>query len=219
MAEWQGFYSVQRVSRITGVPTRTIYRWAEEGTIVPAMEMRNEHGQTVKRGYSYAQVAIIKIVRALHEDKLDFRSVAIALQHLYERFGPPGKGWANQHVYILGSKVVGFKDDEWDHTVANEYGQKIETRLWGDLFDELRRLDEDASILVPEQFRKHIQINPKVMGGEPSIKGTRIPTASIAALHKKGRSLAKLAELYRPVPAKAIRMALEYEEFLDKQTA
>ena len=60
-------------------------------------------------GYSYADLTISKILRALRKDQLDLRHAGIALRHLWERLGPPDKGWADANVYIEGNKIYAEK--------------------------------------------------------------------------------------------------------------
>jgi uncharacterized protein (DUF433 family) len=179
----------------------------------------NEHGDVVDLGYSYADLTIIKIMRALREDRLDLKSVHVALRHLFERLGPPSQGWADAHVYIVENKVYAEKPDEWDVTAATQFGQKAERRLFGEMFEELHELEEPGAILIPKPFRPFVQINPAIMGGEPVVRKTRIPTFILATLRKRGRSLAELAKLYRPISKDVIEKAIEYEEFLDSAIA
>ena len=217
MAEWQGFYSLAQVSRLAQIPRSTLYEWRERRIIEPSLEViAVEGGEAVDYGYSYADLTIIKIMRLLREDRLDLTSVGIALQHLYERLGPPSRGWADAHVYIVGTKIYAEKQDEWDTTTATQFGQKVETRMFGDLFTLLREQEEEGAILIPKEYLPYVEINPTVMGGEPVIRGTRVPTSILAMLHKKGRSDAQIAKLYRPIPKQTISKAIEYEEFLDR---
>ncbi len=215
LAEWQGFYSASQVSRLAGVPLRTLYNWAERRIFMPSIEMRDRSGELIGRGYSYADLTFVRMIRALRDTRLDFKSVVIALRHMFDRLGPPNKGWAGEHVYFVGRRIFVYRPDPWGTTVATQYGQKVETRLFGELFEELKELDEGASILIPRQFQSQVQINPKVMGGEPVIKGTRLPTSVVAGFAAKGKNLGELASLYAPVPIEALRAAIEYERFLD----
>jgi len=215
MSEWQGFYPTSQVSRLARVPRRTLYEWRRRGIIAPSISLRNEHGDIVDVGYSYADLTIIKIMRALRDDQLDLASVYIALRHLFDRLGPPSRGWTDAHVYIKNNRVYAEKLDEWDLTAATQFGQKAERRLFGNMFEELRELEEPGAILVPEQFRPYVQISPSVMGGEPVLRNTRIPTSILAVLKKRGKPLTELARAYSPIQKKAIAKAIEYEEFLD----
>jgi uncharacterized protein (DUF433 family) len=82
----------------------------------------------------------------------------------------------------------------------------------------LREIDEDASIIVPPQFRKYVQVKPKIMGGEPVIRDTRIPTATIVAL-LANHDISELKKLYKRIPPEKIEKAIEYEKYLDRQIA
>ena len=216
MAIWQGFYSTAQVSRITRIPIRTLYEWRELKIIAPSVALSNEHGQTVDVGFSYADLTIIKIMRALREDSLDLKSVFVALHHLYERLGPPSKGWADAKVYIVNGRVYAQKSDEWNVTAASQFGQKVETRLFGDMFEQLRGLEEPGEILIPADFREYVEINPAVMGGEPVVRDTRLPTSILASLKARGKSVAQIAQLYRPLSRKVIGKAIEFEEYLNE---
>ena len=208
---WQGFYSIAQISRLASIPRTTLYEWQRRGIISPSMQIR-ETGET---GYTYADLTIIKILRALREDKLDLDTAAMALDHLFERLGPPSKGWADASVYIVGNKIYAEQPDGWDVTVATRLGQTVETRLFGDLFERLRDREEPGEILVPEQYVEYVEINPKVMGGQPVVRGTRMPTAVLALLRAKGRTVEYIASLYPWLKKKAIEMAIQYERFLD----
>jgi uncharacterized protein (DUF433 family)/DNA-binding transcriptional MerR regulator len=214
MDEWQGFYSIAQVSRLAQIPRRTLYEWRKRGIIEPSLEVA-EDGEIVDYGYSYADLTIIKIMRLLRKDRLDLTSVGNALKHLYERLGPPNKGWADAQVYIVGKKIFALLPDEWETTMATQFGQKVDTRMFGDLFSILKEQEEEGAILIPNDYLNHVEINPNVMGGNPVVRGTRVPTSILAMLGRKGKSLEDIANLYHPIPKETIAKAIEYERFLD----
>jgi uncharacterized protein (DUF433 family) len=199
------------------IPTSTLYEWRRRGIIRPSLEFV-EGGLVADEGYSYSDLTLVRIIKALRDKHLDFDSAAKAIHHLYERLGPPDKGWANEKVYVVGNRIYVDKPDEWQVTDATELGQKVMEMLFGDLFEELREGDKEASIIVPPQFRKYVQVKPEVMGGEPVIRGTRIPTATLIALLAK-HDIAELKMLYRRIPPEKIERAIEYERYLDRQGA
>ena len=170
-------------------------------------------------GYSYADLTLIRVLKALRDKHLSFISAGNALRHLYSRLGPPSKGWANERVYVVDGHIYADRPDEWAVTDATGLGQKVAEVMFGDLFEELRDLEEGASLIVPTEFRNSVQIDPAIMGGEPVIRGTRLPTAAVATMLAKYKSLDKLAQLYRPIPRDKLERAIEYEEFLDKRIA
>lgn len=209
-AEWQGFYSTRQVSRLARVPLRTLYDWKARGVITPSVRVIGADG-VIEEGYSYADLAIIKLLRALRVKQLNLRSIVVALRHLYDRFGTPdAPNWVKAHVYILGKNVFAQKPDDWDTTLATKYGQKAEMRVLGELFEE------EAALLVPKAFSEYVEINLDVMEGQPVIRNTRIPTYMIAMMSEQGTQIDELAELYAPVPIKAIEGALAFEKNLNK---
>ena len=209
-----GFYSVRDVARLSEIPLRTLYDWQQKGIIAPALEVEGENGR-VEEGYTYAQLTIIRIIRSVRDRRLDFAAAAVALDHLYDRLGAPTKGWAGERVYVVGSRIYADRPDEWEITAATEGGQKLEVRLFGDYFDELREIHAGESILVPPEFRKHVHIDPDVMGGEPVVKGTRVPTRLLASLSRAGNSVAELVRAYRIKSREFVESAIAYEKRLD----
>ena len=218
MTTWQGFYSTSQVSRLARVPRSTLYAWRAKNILQPSVQILSGD-QAVDEGYSYADLTIIKLMRALRADKLDLRSVGIALRHLFDRLGPPHQGWHDAHVYIMGNKVFAELPDEWETTAATQFGQKVETRVFGELFPILREQEGKGSILVPAEFSQYVEINPGIMGGQPVVKDTRVPTAVLATLADKGRSLSELANLYAPIEHQAIKAAIDYERALAEPIA
>jgi uncharacterized protein (DUF433 family) len=215
--ESQGYYSTPQVSRLARIPVTTLYEWRRRGIIRPSLEF-TASGLVADEGYSYSDLTLIRIIKALRDKHLDFDSSANALRHLYQRLGPPDRGWANEKVYIVGNHIYVDRPDEWQVTDATELGQKVMEILFGDLFDELREADAEASIIVPPQFRKYVQVRPEVMGGEPVVRDTRIPTATLITLLIK-HDVAELKKIYKHIPPEKIEKAIEYEQYLDRQVA
>ena len=215
MTQWQGFYSTPQVSRLARVPRSTLYNWKERAIITPSVEVVDKDGFVVEEGYSYADLTIIKIMRALREDRLDLTSVGVALRHLYERLGPPSEGWSDANVYIVGNKIFADRSDEWETTSATGFGQRIATRLFGDLFPLLREQEEEGSILVPRDYTAYVELDPSVMGGQPVVRNTRIPTSLFPTLLAKGKSIDDLVRLYYPISRETIEKTVEFEKFLD----
>jgi len=216
MAEkWLGFYATSQVARLTRIPVTTLYEWKRRGIITPSIRVMSA-GEVADEGYSYADLTIVRLLRELREDHIDLTSAGIALQHLSQRLGPVDSGWADARVYFVGSRIYAERPDEWGITDATGFGQRIEERLFGEYFEELRRLEEGASIIIPELFRPSVEINPDVMGGEPVVRNTRVPTAVLMELIREGATMTEVVRSYRPIPKKDLEAALAYERYLDE---
>lgn len=208
--KWQGFYSAAQVSRLAAVPRRTLNDWKGRGVIRPSVRIIDAKGRA-EEGYSYADLAIIKLLRALRVKQLNLRSIVIALRHLYDRFGPlDAQGWQNAHVYVVGKEVFAQKPDDWDTTLATKHGQRAEMRVLGELFEE------EAGLVVPRAFSEYVEINLDVMDGQPVIRDTRVPTFMLAAMFEQGTPIDELTVLYSPTPAVAIERAIAFEKSLDE---
>jgi uncharacterized protein (DUF433 family) len=215
VTRWQGLYSTAQVARLARIPTSTLYSWKTKGILKPSLVIMD--GDTVVDfGYSYADLTIARLMRALRDKKLNLKSVGIALHHLFDRLGPPSKGWADAYVYIVSNRVFAEKRqaDEWGVTAATGYGQRVENRLFGDLFEELRNMEEGGSILIPQAFSNAVDIDPGIMDGEPVVKNTRIPTYTLFAKFVAGKTIDELARLYG-LAKHLIEKVIDYERFLN----
>ncbi len=214
MADWQGFYSTAQVSHLARVPVSTLYYWKAKGIVVPSVVVKS-HDLVVDYGYSYANLTVIRLMRAIRDKKLNLRSVSIALHHLFERFGPPSKGWTDTQVFIVGGHVFAEKRvlDAWGTTTADLFGQTVETRLFGDLFDELREMEEGGSILVPKDYSSAVEIDPNIMNGDPVVRNTRIATSVLFLKYLKGKTISELANLFKLAQG-VVKKVIEYEQFL-----
>ena len=208
----QGFYSVGLASRLTRIPRRTLDDWHLNGIVQRDLSITDSDGRFVQ-GYSYYRVTLLKIVRAVRDGHYHLAAAARALEYLYARFGPP-ENWPDKRVHVWENKIFADGSDEWGVTEAILQGQSVETRLMGDLFEELRAGD-GASILVPTQFRPYVTIHPDVMGGQPVVRGTRVPTATIAALISHRHTVSEIARMYPFMGKETVTKAVEYEQFLD----
>ncbi len=52
--------------------------------------------------------------------------------------------------------------------------------------------------------------NPKIMGGEPVVEGTRVPVSVIVMTHRLEPGIAALTEAYPTIDAAGIQAALAY---------
>ena len=65
-------------------------------------------------------------------------------------------------------------------------------------------------LIMTKKLNKYISINPRVVGGEPVISGTRIPVERVYNLIKQGESVEKLKENYPDVSSKKIQYVIAY---------
>lgn len=209
---WDGFYSTAQASRLAGVPRSTLYSWRKKGIIGPSVQVYTGD-KLVDEGYSYSDLAIIKLLRGLKDKQHTRKSLIIALKHLFDRFGSfDNRRWEQAHLYVLDKEVYAQKPDEWDATVATKYGQKA-------MMQPHELFEEEAGILIPKEFADYVEIDPDVMDGQPVVRNTRIPTFTLAMMEGQGMSYPELAALYSQISVGTIEKAIEYERSLDRVAA
>ena len=211
-AVWDGFYSAAQVSRLAGVPRSTLYDWKKRGIIGPSVQIF-ARDKLLEEGYSYADLAVIKLVRGLKDKQLTRKSLIVALKHLLERFGSfDSRNWERSHLYVINKEVYAQKPDQWDATAATRGGQKL-------MLPAPEFFEEEAGLLIPRRYSGYVEIDPGIMDGLPVVANTRIPTSTLAMMSEQGMSFSTLAELYYPVPMETLEKAIEYERSLDAAIA
>ncbi|MFQ6123395.1 MAG: DUF433 domain-containing protein [Candidatus Heimdallarchaeota archaeon] len=68
-------------------------------------------------------------------------------------------------------------------------------------------------------FKNRITVNPKVMGGTPCIRNTRIPVSIILKLLAKGETPEQLLTDYPELTEEDIRSCLEYASWSVSETS
>ena len=67
------------------------------------------------------------------------------------------------------------------------------------------------------QFLNRITINPKILGGKPIIKGTRIPIYIILQMLRDGATFEKILQEYPKLTKDDIQAVLDYSLYLINQ--
>jgi uncharacterized protein (DUF433 family) len=64
------------------------------------------------------------------------------------------------------------------------------------------------------RYQERIEINPKILGGKPVFKGTRIPIYIILQMLRGGSSFAEIIKEYPRLSVEDIKAALDYSLYL-----
>lgn len=199
-----GRYSYTRASQLSGVPTRTLHHWANIELFVP------DFNSASPKGWSYRDLVLVRLFAWL-------RSLGMA---------PPSAGERVQAVRI------GLASRKLDPTVplrAHKKGLLVEgehfDRLNGEgvlpfmvellqAFDLTEPVDEIGRMWGPSLVRpsEYTAISPSVVAGEPFLLETRIPTATLFALHEEqGLGSGDIVDLYPGISTMQVDDALELE--------
>lgn len=176
----RGRYTAQRAAQLAGVPRSTVYDWAREGVVEP------DYQRSRPMYWSYRDLVFLRMMawlrtlgmeRRLAVDRISFFRDAFA--HMtdldgFEQIKSDGKSiliGESPVDEVTGAQVLdqGFLAflDDFRLVVPAEVEELGSTRLWG------------PDLLTPVE---HVAIDPWVMGGDPCVYGTRIPTSTIFAL-------------------------------------
>lgn len=209
-----GFYTSAEASRVAQVPLWTVHFWRRSGIVIPSVEWTNERGK-IHIGHTFETVVFLRLIRLLREKGITLFTSVKAVKLLRDRFGPPSKKWADVKIWVDQKDVYVYDArDGWDSTVVTKSHQKLAEFLFGKEFVQLK--DRADALLIPEQFLKHVEIDPYIQNGLPIILGTSVVTSLVHKLRFQGYEYPDIQEMYSFIPNKKIIGAEEYETFLDK---
>jgi uncharacterized protein (DUF433 family) len=90
-------------------------------------------------------------------------------------------------------------------------------KLPSETYQAIERLAQDMQQTVDQvisnlaaQPTLHIIAQPGIQGGDPCIKGTRVPVWVLAAMHKQGDTPEEILEAYPDLSAAQVYAALSY---------
>jgi uncharacterized protein (DUF433 family)/DNA-binding transcriptional MerR regulator len=175
-----GHYSAAEVARLAGVSARRIGSWARYG-IIPSVSRR-------PRVYSYADAGEAVLVRYLIEQKFQPRKIRLIVENLRQGYGQ----WplAAAPLKHDGRLAVIEKDGKvWIDAADNN-----EQRVMGKTLLDLKAVKsalEHGGWVGFKTPRKHIQVDPERLSGQPVVRDRRISTETVADLAKRpeGRAL------------------------------
>ncbi|MGH9118061.1 MAG: DUF433 domain-containing protein [Acidimicrobiales bacterium] len=204
----RGRYSAERACQLSGVPARTLYDWADARVLVP------DYATARPKAWSYRDLGFARLLAWLRQKGNDRPDAAERVAHLRSLMADSAQQVtevrSDGSVVLLGTETV---DRLTGQQVLNgmasflavfdllepiaELGRK---RLWG------------PDLLTPTHLTA---ISPWVMGGEPVVRATRIPTASLHALHyERGLETARIVALYPELDAEQVEDAIGLEDRL-----
>ena len=202
----RGRYSADRASQLSGVPTSTVYDWQRNDVYVP------DFGGASPMAWSYRDLVYLRLLAWLRQLKMP-RPMAAERVVEVKQYVAAGH---ELRTIIATSESVVFDDETTDRkTGANHLPFDDLTGLLSvfDLLDPVEELGKHPlwgpDLVTPSA---HTYISPWVLGGDPCVEHTRIPTATILALHEeRGLSTAQIVELYPGLKPDAAEDAYKLE--------
>lgn len=204
----RGRYSAERAGQLSGVPARTLYDWAEAKVLVP------DYVSARPKAWSYRDLGFARLLAWLRQqghDRPDSAARVTALrQVMADAMQQVSEVRSDGSIVLLGEETVdrltgqqvlaGMAQFLAVFDLLEPIAELGRKRLWG------------PDLLTPSHLTA---ISPWVMGGEPVVRSTRIPTASLHALrNERGLETARIVALYPELGAEQIDDAIALEDRL-----
>jgi uncharacterized protein (DUF433 family) len=200
----KGLYSPRIAARVARVRYQSFQAWSKANLLHPAFQI--PLGKRKENVYSYYDLLLIRLIRRLREKGFRTKTIKKALDVISAMSGGDPYAWTKATICIDVDIIVAFlpEQPEWNPIAASKGTQKMEVVFFPELLEELKRE------LVPKRFR-YVEIDPQVLAGTPTVKGTRIPTRAVFVVAQGGEDP---KEAYPGLSDAQIRDAKAYEEFL-----
>ena len=171
-------YSAKIAARVARVRPQTFQAWQKANLLRPT---KSSHGGRVENTYTYDDLLLMRVIVRLKEQGIKPKAIRTALDTIEQISNGDRRAWKLVSIFVhQGLIVVVFPNNElWNPVAAAKGPQKMAAVFFPELMDELKRE------LVPERFR-HIDLDPEVLGGAPTVKGTRISTLAVASVLESG---------------------------------
>lgn len=183
--------STQEAAWLTGLPAKTINATIDRGELLRFKSRKRRGSDRTARVLSPTDVVYL----ALRKDISAVLS-ADAKSELYEQLAK--REWA-----AISGRAGGRREPEGEIRLGGGL-IRVELRsTYRRLFKRWLALRNARSLVVSD---------PEIRGGEPIIRGTRVPVYLIADLMKQGASVKELLEDYPALTTQTLRSALAYTE-------
>lgn len=172
--------------------------------IIPSVSTR-------PRIYSYADAGEAVLVRYLVDQKFRTKTVRQIVENLRREYGQ----WplAAAPLKHDGRLAVIEKDGKVYFDAADSQEQRVIAETLLDL-KAVRNALENGGWIAYQKPRKHIQVDPNRLSGQPVIRDRRVSTETVADLAKRPEGRALLREDYE-LTDEQMREAVEYEADVD----
>ena len=202
-----GHYSAAEVARLAGVSARRIGSWARYG-IIPSVSTR-------PRIYSYADAGEAVLARYLIEQKRSPKDIRGIVERLRKQYGP----WplATAPLEHEGRLVVVREGDDMLIDAVDHPGHPVAAATFIDL-REVRNALERGGWVAIKKPRKHIEVDPERLSGQPVVRGRRVSTETVAELAQRPEGRALLLDDYG-LTEEEIEEAVEYDDDIAKALA
>lgn len=205
----RGWYSADRAAQLSGIPERTLYDWAQNQVLVP--DYAGDHPM----GWSYRDLVFARLclgLRAMNMPRADVaryvHKVRAAMELADDATTTDVR--ADGRLLVIGDATF---DEE---TGVGFFEGLVEYAVRFDLSAPLGEIGTTAAhgpnLLYPSP---HTAISPWIQGGEPCVRETRVPTATLYVLHtERALTVDKIVRLYPDLTPDEVEDAVKMETTL-----
>ena len=194
-------YSARTAARVARIPAQRLRAWRRANLVHPG---KFRHGKRVEDIYRYDDLLLIRLIVRLKEQGVKPKPIRVALDTIAHMNDGDRSAWKLVSMHVCDGLVVVIDPSNraWNPIAASEGPQKMAVVFFPELIEELER-----ELVPPDRF-KHIGVDPEVLGGAPTVKGTRVSTAAIASVLESGGNP---KEAYPTLTDEQIQEADDYE--------
>ena len=193
----------QRRLRLESASGRHIYRWVRDG--LTGQYLEGLRGKEVALTFlDLVSLRLIAVFRAYGIPSAEIRTTHDKLRSR--------RGWSHpfamEPIWVSGLSMYIREDDIPIQVARWQPALDFVGIFVGPIHNMAFGEDKQAETWEPEA---DIVLNPKISFGEPCLKGTRIATQTLWALHAAGDSSERIAEAYG-LPLARVEVALAWEQ-------
>ena len=197
------YISLESAARIAQVSQRQARKWAREGILVPSVVYnRDAHRHTFV--YSPDDVVALRVIRELRRQfNMPLDSTKEAAHQIQSRNGRP---WQEVRFLIAGKKLRPAHAPI--DTAIDPDTVLFET---APIAEAVERETQQLSIRNPSSIGK-VERRREILGGQPVVKGTRVPVSTITNLAAAGWDIDRIVKADPALVPDDVRGALQLAE-------
>lgn len=200
----RGRYTAERAHQLSGVPARTLHDWATADVLVPDWLAASP------RGWSYRDVVYVRMLAWLRGKRMERTGAAERVRYLRKLLSTSEIDptvHSDGTIFLIGEE----RSDRF--TGQQAFDGLVEVL---DVFKLTEPIEgvSTGELWGPSLVRpsERTYISPWVLGGEPCVENSRVPSATLHALHVgRGLDAEAIHQLYEFLPVEAIEDALDLE--------
>ncbi|CAB0486477.1 MULTISPECIES: DUF433 domain-containing protein [Corynebacterium] len=202
-------YDISLTATLTGATVAQLQRWRTTGLLVPEASASRPVEYSFRDLVALRTIAKLRAQTSLQQIRKAFSSLSD-----FDMVDHPSK-----YQFATDGKTVKVWTDDGFMDLSDTHKGQFEFYTLADIYKPFMNMNDK---LVPD-FRNpkpHLEVNPRCIGGYPTIKGSRIPYLDIAELYRSGElEPGEIEEFYPQVSDAAARDAVEFHTMVLENVA